>query len=83
MMAVPNVWLYFLDSQLQHFSGRNRGEGMGRLFSHWSGRYLPCHDLETGGKQGDRRNYPTLALMLMYKVYAGINWMLSLQCNMV
>lgn len=35
-LAIPNLWLYFIVSQMQHFTGWNRREGqgtVGRLFS--------------------------------------------------
>lgn len=69
-LAIPNAWLYFIASQMQHFAGWGRGGCLGvvgRIFSQWSGRQVPCHDLETGGTQINKRRYPTLALM--YKVW--------------
>lgn len=69
-LAVPNAWLYFLASQMQHFAGWGRQGGMGRvsqLFSEWSGRQIPGHGLEAGGIQEDGRRCPTLALI--YRVW--------------
>lgn len=69
-LAIPNMWLYFIASQLQHFTGWSREEGMGsvgKLFAHWSAWPLPCYLLEAGGSQEDRRKYPTLALL--YRVW--------------
>lgn len=68
-LAVPNAWLYFLASQLQHFAGWGRQGGAGRvsqLFSAWSGRSIPGQGLDAG-RALDRRNYPTLALI--YRVW--------------
>lgn len=39
-LAIPNAWLYFIASQMQHFAGWSREEGLGRagrLFAEWSG----------------------------------------------
>lgn len=69
-LAIPNPWLYYLAAQMQHFVGWSREDNMstaGKLFSHWSGRRLPCYELESGGTPDSRRLYPTLALM--YKVW--------------
>lgn len=66
-LALPNAWLYFIASQMQQFIGWKQEEGLGvtgRLVSQWSGRSLPCLDLETTAY---KRRYPTLALM--YKVW--------------
>lgn len=68
-LAVPNAWLYFLASQLQHFAGWGRSGGAGRvshLFAEWSGRSIPGQGLDAGGTL-DRRNCPTLALL--YRVW--------------
>lgn len=49
---------------LKHFAGwgRDRGTGVaGRLVSHWSKIYVPCHELEVGGTPETRRNCPILA----------------------
>lgn len=69
-LAIPNPWLYFVASQLQHFSGWARVDesgAAGRLIRAWSGWSNLGNWLEIGGHGVSRSRFPTLALI--YKVW--------------
>lgn len=68
-LAIPNAWLYFVASQLKHFTSWARSENLvaiRRLLMDWSGWCNLGWWLETGGTVIQGSQY---TLALVYKVW--------------